>query len=112
MLKNIIRLCFVRYRCLSTLEKNQCRYLSSISPSSMKLSSTMKNLISARQYLQALDLFDRQIPIRTDASFTLALKAATKLADYERGHRIHQQLSSNSLQNPFIQTTLIHFYSK
>jgi hypothetical protein len=72
----------------------------------------MKDLISSRQYLQALDLFDRQLPIRTDASFTLALKAAAKLADYERGHRIHQQLSSNSMQNRFIQTTLMHFYSK
>ena len=72
----------------------------------------MRNLISARQYKEALDLFDRKLSICTDSTFNLALKASTRLSDYQRGVRIHQQLSSKSLQNPFIQTSLIHFYSK
>jgi hypothetical protein len=78
----------------------------------MKLNSTMKNLISSKKYLQALDLFDKEFSICTNVTFTLALKASTKLSDEERGIRIHQQLTSTLLKDPFILTSLIHFYSK
>jgi hypothetical protein len=80
--------------------------------SNISLSPTMKKLIDARRYGDALDLFDRQSNVSTDSAFNLALKACTKLADKEHGIRIHQKLSPQSLQNPFIQTSLIHFYSK
>ena len=72
----------------------------------------MKDLIDARRYKDALDLFERQSQISTDATLNLALKACTKLADRERGARIHRQLSSKSHANPFIQTSLLHFYSE
>jgi hypothetical protein len=72
----------------------------------------MKMLIDSKRYKDALDLFDRQSNISTDSVFNLALKVCTKLADKERGIRIHQKLSPQSLQDPFIQTSLIHFYSK
>ncbi|CAF1150597.1 unnamed protein product [Didymodactylos carnosus] len=70
----------------------------------------MKKLIQCRQYKEVLDLFDRQSQVSTDATHTLALKACAKLRDRERGIRIHRQLSSQALQDPFIQTSLIHFY--
>ncbi|UJR34288.1 hypothetical protein I4U23_021692 [Adineta vaga] len=36
---------------------------------------------------------------------------AIKLIDYQRGIRIHQQLSSKSLEDPFLLTSLIHFFT-
>ena len=78
---------------------------------SQKLNSTMKQLIDNRRYRDVLDLFDRETQASTDATRTLALKACAKLGDCERGLRIHQQLSSKSLRNHFIQTSLIHLYS-
>jgi pentatricopeptide repeat protein len=72
----------------------------------------MKKLIDSKRYKDALDLFDRHSNVPTDLAFNLALKACTKLADRGRGIRIHQKLSPQSLQDPFIQTSLIHFYSK
>ena len=93
-------------------ERWQYRYFSSVSSSSIELNNTMKSLIDARKYRAALDLFDRQHRSSTDTSLTFALKACTKLGDLDRGIRIHQQLSGQSLTNPFIQTSLIHFYSR
>ena len=71
----------------------------------------MKQLIDLHQYRQALELFDQQSTRVTDVALNLALKASTKLADRDRGIRIHQQLSKRSLSNPYIQTSLMHFYS-
>ena len=59
-----------------------------------------------------VDLFDRQSQVSTDITLNMALKAGTELHDRERGIQIHQQLSSQSLENRFIQTSLIHFSSK
>ncbi|CAF1029060.1 unnamed protein product [Rotaria magnacalcarata] len=70
----------------------------------------MKKLIESQQYRQALDLVNRQRSICDQITFNLALKACTKLNDYQYGIRIHQQLSLEALENPFIQTSLIHFY--
>ncbi|CAF3020938.1 unnamed protein product [Rotaria socialis] len=85
--------------------------LSSTSSSpSMKLNLNMKKLIDSQQYRQALAIFDRQISIGDQVTFTLALKACTKLNDYQYGIRIHQQLSLKALEDPYLQTSLIHFY--
>jgi pentatricopeptide repeat protein len=70
----------------------------------------MKELIDVRRYKEALDLFDRPSQAPNDYSLNLALKACTKLGLRQRGIKIHQELSSKSLQNPFIQVSLIHFY--
>jgi len=72
----------------------------------------MKKLIDSKQYQKALDLFQQQSKLRTDISVNMALKACTKLHDYQRGINIEKQLSSHSRNDPFIQTSLIQFYSK
>ena len=73
----------------------------------------MKKLTESRQYRQVLDLFDQQSSIpSTSTALTLALKACTQLRARERGIRIHRQLSPQSLRDPYIRTSLIHFYSE
>jgi len=84
----------------------------SISSSSKVLTSTMKKLIDAKQYQEALNVFDQQSEMSTDFHFNMALKACAHLHNYQYGKKIHQQLSSNSLNNPFIQSSLINFYSE
>jgi hypothetical protein len=102
-------------RILSSLDIRQClcRSLSSI-PSSpwSPLTSTIKRLIDSRQYQQVIDLFHRQPQLSTDSIITMVLKASANLRDYRTGVHIHQQLTKKSLDNPYIQTSLIHFYSK
>ena len=86
---------------------------SSSTPSTpMKLNLKMKELIESRRYKDALDLFERHSGISTDITLNLALKACSKLRDCERGVRIHQRLSPQTLANPFIQASLVHFYSE
>ncbi|CAF1610463.1 unnamed protein product [Rotaria magnacalcarata] len=70
----------------------------------------MKKLIDSQQYRRALEFFDRQLSICNNMTFNLALKACSKLNDYQYGIRIHQQLSVKALNDKFIQTSLIHFY--
>jgi hypothetical protein len=72
----------------------------------------MKKLIDSKQYQKALDLFQQQSGPRTDVFVNMALKACTKLHDHQCGINIEKQLTSHSRNNPFIQTSLIHFYSK
>jgi hypothetical protein len=72
----------------------------------------MKQLLDSRRYREALNLFDRLSQPVTDMALTLALKACANLRDRERGIQIHHQLSAHSLQDPFIQTSLIHLYSR
>ena len=71
----------------------------------------MKELIDSRRYQDALNLFDQPSAASNEISVNLALKACTKLGHRQRGMQIHQNLSSKSLHNPFIQASLIHFYS-
>ena len=79
---------------------------------SINMNIKMKKLINARQYKDALDVFDCQSQRSDDVSLNLALKACTKLSNNERGIEIHKKLSSKSLQNRFIQASLVNFYSK
>lgn len=53
-------------------------------------------------------------PLTSSAITTICsnLKRCSKIGDVQHGIRIHQQLSRQSLKNPVIQTSLIHFYSK
>ncbi|CAF1067251.1 unnamed protein product [Rotaria sordida] len=78
--------------------------------SSIKLNSTVKELIDAKQYNQALDLFDQNFEICTDYTIDMAIKACTVSNDYKRGINIQQKLSSSSLNSCYIQTSLIRFY--
>ena len=74
--------------------------------------SKMKKLLGARQYGDALALFDQQSGRFTDASLCLALEASTKLMDRARGIRIHRQLSKRATTDPRNQNALIRFYSR
>ena len=82
------------------------------SSSANKVELTMKRLIESKRYAEVVNLYHQPSHSSNAICSTLALKACTKLGDYESGVGIHQQLSSQSLKNPFIQTSLIHFYSK
>ncbi|CAF1390815.1 unnamed protein product [Adineta ricciae] len=79
---------------------------------STTLNARMKKLIDSKQFRHALDIFDKQSHAADDFALNMALKACSNLPDYRRGLEIVRQLSPKSLNNPFIQTSLIHFYMK
>ncbi|CAF4838862.1 unnamed protein product [Rotaria sp. Silwood1] len=85
-------------------------YSISSSSSSNKLNSTMKILIDSKQYKKALDLFNKQSQISTNFTINMAIKACTKLRDYQTGFKILEEFSSKSRNDPYIQTSSIHFY--
>jgi hypothetical protein len=100
-------------RRLVNIDQSIVRYFAIVSSSSsVQLNTTMKKFIDAKQYKEALDIYDQHSQPCTDVTFNLVLKACAKLFDRERGIEIHKQLSLKSLENSFIQTSLIHFYSK
>ncbi|CAF3185331.1 unnamed protein product [Rotaria socialis] len=70
----------------------------------------MKSLVDSKQYEKALKLFNEQSQISTDFTINMAIKACTKLHDYQQGVNIKEKLSPKTLNNPYIQTSLIHFY--
>ncbi|CAF2146444.1 unnamed protein product [Rotaria magnacalcarata] len=78
--------------------------------SSVTLNSTMKKLFDSKQYKEALNLFDQNFEICNDSTIDMAIKACTVSKDYSRGTRIQQRLSSKSLNNSYIQATLLRFY--
>jgi len=100
------------FRRFSGLYKTKYLTYSTSSSKTTNLYFSMKKFIDSKQYQKALDLFQQQSELRTDVSVNMALKACTKLHDYERGINIEKQLSSDLRNNRFIQTSLIHFYSK
>ncbi|CAF4660952.1 unnamed protein product, partial [Rotaria magnacalcarata] len=73
--------------------------------SSMKLNAALKKRLDSKQYKEALDVFDQKFEICTDFTIdmAMAIKACTMSKDYKRGFNIQKRLSSNSLNNPFIQ---------
>ncbi|CAF1159522.1 unnamed protein product [Adineta steineri] len=83
---------------------------SSSSSSSKAIYSRMKGLIDSKQYEKALSIFDQESHLCKDIEINMALKACINLKDYQRGMNIQKKLSQNSLENPYIQTTLIQFY--
>jgi hypothetical protein len=78
------------------------------------IETEMKNLNDRQEFAKVLVLLDRhkheEIP--TDRVAVQALKACTRLGYLERGEIIHKKLSNRSLNNAYIQTTLIHLYSE
>lgn len=98
-------------RCRNRLNVETYRF-GSVPSSTIELNSTINQLISSGRHDEALRLFNSQPTLKDNRTIVLILKAATKLFDQETGIRIHQQLTSESLQNSRIQTSLIEFYSK
>ena len=78
------------------------------------LDSEMKKLNDRKEFAKVIALFDKhkheQIP--TDRSIVQVLKACAQLRDVKYGVKIHKELSNHSLKDVYIQSTLIHFYSK
>ncbi|CAM4827294.1 unnamed protein product, partial [Rotaria magnacalcarata] len=113
-------------RLLSLYQKNNETL--SIS-SSMKFNATLKKVLDSKQYKEALDLFGQKFEICTGFTIDMAIKPCTiskaqpfravsdglsdgrmtLLGDYKHGFNI-QKDSSNSLNNPFIQVSLIRLY--
>lgn len=100
------------FRRFSSLYIKTYRTFSTSSTTMMKLDLTMQKFIKLKQYEKALDLFQKQSELRTDISVNMALKACAELQDYQRGINIEKQLLPSSLNNHFIQISLIQFYSK
>ncbi|CAF3964265.1 unnamed protein product [Rotaria sp. Silwood1] len=109
IIKNNINLIFRCHRLLSTRNKNDKQ---NIILSSTQLNTAIKDLIAAKKYKQALDLFDQNFEICNDYTVSMAINACSLINDYNRGIRIQKQLQSNSLKNNYIQTSLIRFYCK
>lgn len=82
----------------------------------INIETEMKKLNDEKEFLKAIALFDKhkhkhqEMP--TDRAVVQALKACTRLGDVKRGVNIHKELSNHSLNNIYIQSALIHFYSK
>ena len=80
--------------------------------SKFDLSEQMKKFNYQGDYRKSLALFTENPSARSDACISQALKACSKLQDFQRGKEIHQQLKSRSINNSFIQTSLINLYSR
>ena len=72
----------------------------------------MRQLSDSGQYSDVFQLYNEKSNPCSHIGANFALKAMIKLKDYQNGIRIHQQLSKESLEDPFVQTSLIHLYSK
>jgi hypothetical protein len=82
----------------------------------INIETEMKNLNGRKEFVKAIALFDKhkhkhqEMP--TDRAVVQALKACTRLGDVKRGVNIHKELANHSLKDVYIQSALIHFYSK
>ena len=98
-------LCFYepRYRIQSTL---------SLSSPSNEISSRMKKLLNEKQYREVLNLFDKQSKPWENVTVQMALEASIYLNEHQRIVDIEKKLPPSSLNNSYIQRTLVQFYSK
>ena len=76
----------------------------------------MKIFNDQKQFKKVLELFDmyKKNPSVDSSSMIIneALKACTHLSDLRRGMDIHRLFSSQIKDDPYIGTSLIHFYSQ
>ncbi len=84
----------------------------SSSSSSKNIYLTMKKLLDDKQYKQVLDLFDKQSNSCTNVIIDMAIKASIHLNEHQRIMDIEKKLLPTSLNNSYIQTTLIQYYSE
>ncbi|CAF1407538.1 unnamed protein product [Adineta ricciae] len=84
------------------------------SSAKMNIEFEMKKFNDKRQFTKALDLYDKykHQSIITDRILVHALNACGQLGYVERGEIIHKKLSNDSLNNIYIQTSLIQFYMR
>ncbi|CAF1516483.1 unnamed protein product, partial [Adineta steineri] len=101
---------FIFRRVLSMSEKRYRTLSISSSSSSRDIYPIMKKLIDTKQYKKAIDIFDEKFDLCKDLEIDLVLKACLNLNEYQCAINIQQKLSQNSLNNPYIQTSLIQLY--
>ena len=84
--------------------------------SNFDLGIQMKTLNNAKQFKNALELFDKykanNIDRISNSTIIQALKACAEVHDLHRGSAIHHLISSRIHNDPYILTSLIHLYSK
>jgi hypothetical protein len=80
----------------------------------MNIEAQMKTLNDRKEFARAISLFDKQRyqQMPTDRAVVQALKACARLGDIKYGVNIHKKLSNHSLNDTYIQSALIFFYSK
>lgn len=87
----------------------------SSSTSTIDLYTQMKRLNSAKEFRQSISLFDDHRKNRmkiTNGAICQALDACIATNDIQKGQRIHQELSAQSMENSFILIYLIRLYSR
>ncbi|CAM4821705.1 unnamed protein product [Rotaria magnacalcarata] len=99
MLRRILSLYQIRYAASSILSSSKEIYL------------RVKKLLDSKEYQKVLNLFDQQSHLCKDIEINMALRACINLNDYQRGINIQEKLSQDSLNNSYIQTSLIRLYS-
>ncbi|CAF1686940.1 unnamed protein product, partial [Adineta ricciae] len=81
----------------------------------ISIETQMKTLNDTQQFRKTLDVFDKHKDkyqtMITDRVVVQALRACARLGFLDRGQTIHQKLSDNLLNNVYVQTSLINFYS-
>ncbi|CAF2128188.1 unnamed protein product, partial [Rotaria magnacalcarata] len=98
MLRRILSLYQIRYAASSILSSSKEIYL------------RVKKLLDSKEYQKVLNLFDQQSHLCKDIEINMALRACINLNDYQRGINIQEKLSQDSLNNSYIQTSLIRLY--
>ena len=82
----------------------------------INLASQMKRFNDNRQFQKAIHLYEDQIRKENKQNDSMAvnqaLKACIELNDIERAKDIHKNLTSQMINNHFIQSNLIRLYSK
>lgn len=76
----------------------------------------MKMMIAKRKFHEVIDLFDsytqKHFQVTSSILVTHVLKAYTQLGDRQRGLQLHKTISSSLKQDPYVLSSLIHFYSE
>ena len=83
-----------------------------VTESKLNVAAEMKKLNDQQRFHEALRLFDEQQPQQPDdLSINQALKACAKQRDFKRGLAIEKRIPVSSLQNHYVRSSLINFYS-
>lgn len=80
--------------------------------SKLNIAAEMKKLNDQHRFHEALRLFDEQQSKQPDdLSINQALKACSKQRDFKRGLAIEKRIPVSSLENHYVRSSLINFYS-
>ena len=84
--------------------------------SQTSLEDQMKQLNKQKKYREVLSLFDTEIAkhdqLLSSTTITQAIKACVQTNDYQRGIAIQKLIPARLQRDPYILSTLLHFYSE